>query len=105
MSCRSTLSFARAGIFICSGDPEALRYALLIDGVNGRIKYEVTRSTVRHTPPTHILSVKIPLPPLTTQQAIVAADRKLITRFEKKTQAILARIWDEDMEPTHSPEP
>jgi len=36
--------------------------------------------------------VKIPLPPLTTQQAIVAADRKLITRFEKKTQAILARI-------------
>lgn len=41
--------------------------------------------------------------PLTTQQAIVAeieaeqalvaANRELITRFEKKIQATLARIW------------
>ncbi|MDZ4854233.1 MAG: restriction endonuclease subunit S, partial [Nitrospirota bacterium] len=48
----------------------------------------------------------IPLPPLATQQAIVAeieaeqalvaANRELITRFEKKIQAILARIWGED---------
>ena len=49
---------------------------------------------------------KIPLPPLATQQAIVAeieaeqalvaANRELIERFEKKIQAILARIWGED---------
>ena len=33
---------------------------------------------------------------LTTQQALVAANRELITRFEKKIQATLARIWGED---------
>jgi len=48
----------------------------------------------------------IPLPPLATQQtivaeieaeqALVAANRELITRFEKKIQATLARIWGED---------
>ncbi|MDD5198195.1 MAG: N-6 DNA methylase [Terrimicrobiaceae bacterium] len=48
----------------------------------------------------------VPLPPLATQQAIVAeieaeqalvaANRELITRFEKKTQATLARVWGED---------
>jgi len=30
------------------------------------------------------------------EQALVAANRELITRFEKKIQAILARIWGED---------
>ena len=49
---------------------------------------------------------QIPLPPLATQQAIVAeieaeqalvaANRELITRFEQKIQATLARIWGED---------
>lgn len=49
---------------------------------------------------------EIPLPPLATQQAIVAeieaeqalvaANRELITRFEQKIQATLARIWGED---------
>jgi len=48
---------------------------------------------------------KIPLPPIETQQAIVAeieaeqalvaANRELITRMEKKIQATLARIWGE----------
>lgn len=47
----------------------------------------------------------IPLPPLATQQAIVAeieaeqalvaANRELITRFEQKIQATLACIWGE----------
>ena len=50
--------------------------------------------------------LKIPLPTLTKQQAIVAeieaeqaliaANRELITRFEKKIQATLARIWGEE---------
>jgi restriction endonuclease S subunit len=50
--------------------------------------------------------VPIPLPPLATQQAIVAeieaeqalvaANRELIARFEKKIQATLARFWGED---------
>jgi len=48
----------------------------------------------------------IPLPPLATQQAIVAeieaeqalvtVNRELIIRFEKKIQATLARVWGED---------
>jgi len=54
----------------------------------------------------------IPLPNLATQQAIVAeieaeqalvaADRELIARFEKKIQATLARVWGE--EPPAAPE-
>ena len=83
-----------------------LRYAFLLDGVNGRIKREATGSTVRHTSPSRILSVKIPLPPLAAQQAIVAeiedeqalvaANRELIARFEKKIETTLARVWGED---------
>ena len=82
-----------------------LRYAFLIDSVNGHIKREATGSTVRHTSPTRILGVEIPLPPIGAQQAIVAeieaeqalvnANKELITRFEKKIQATLARVWGE----------
>jgi type I restriction enzyme M protein len=49
--------------------------------------------------------VKVPLPPLAEQQAIVAeieaeqnlvnANRELITRFEAKIQTTLSRIWGE----------
>ena len=48
---------------------------------------------------------QIPLPPLETQQAIVAeikterslvdANRELITRFEKKIQDTINRVWAE----------
>ncbi len=51
-------------------------------------------------------SIQIPLPPLATQQAIVAeieaeqalvaVNRELIARFEKKIQVTLARIWGEE---------
>jgi type I restriction enzyme M protein len=50
---------------------------------------------------------EIPLPPLATQQAIVAeieaeqalvaASRELIARFEQKIQATLTRVWGEDV--------
>ncbi len=50
--------------------------------------------------------ILIPLPPLETQQDIVAeieaeqamveSNRKLIDRFEKKIQAAVARVWGED---------
>jgi type I restriction enzyme M protein len=56
---------------------------------------------------------QIPLPPLATQRAIVAeieaeqalvsANRELITRFEQKIQTTLARVWGE--EKAISPEP
>ena len=55
--------------------------------------------------PADLNELQIPLPPLATQQAIVAeieaeqalvaANRELITRFEQKIQATLARIWGE----------
>jgi restriction endonuclease S subunit len=55
---------------------------------------------------------QIPLPPLATQraivaeieaeQALVAANRELITRFEQKIQTTLARVWGEE-EPACAP--
>jgi type I restriction enzyme M protein len=54
--------------------------------------------------------ITIPIPPLATQQAIVAeieaeqalvnANRELIERFEKKIQATLARVWGEEVSET-----
>jgi type I restriction enzyme M protein len=54
------------------------------------------------------LQLDVPLPSLQTQQsivaeieaeqALVAANRELITRFEKKIQATLARVWGEEPE-------
>ena len=53
-------------------------------------------------------SLEIPLPPLETQHAIVAeieaeqamveSNRKLIERFEKKIEAVIARVWGEDVQ-------
>lgn len=53
-----------------------------------------------------VLQFKIPLPPIEIQKAIVAeieaeqilvnANRELITRFEKKIQTTLNRIWGEE---------
>ena len=53
-----------------------------------------------------IRKLEIPLPPLATQQtivaeieaeqALVAANRELIQRFEKKIQATIARVWGAD---------
>lgn len=55
--------------------------------------------------------LRLPLPPLATQQAIVAeieaeqalvaANRELIARFEQKIQATLSRIWGEDAPSEH----
>ncbi len=62
-------------------------------------------AVIRHFGPTHIRQMTISVPPVATQQAIVAeieaeqalvaANRDLIVRFEKKIQATLARIWGE----------
>ena len=57
-------------------------------------------------PLVNTLQIPIPLPPLATQRAIVAeieaeqalvsANRELITRFEQKIQTTLARVWGEE---------
>jgi type I restriction enzyme M protein len=69
---------------------------------------------LQRVPRSVVESYQIPLPPLDTQQviiaeieaeqALVAANRELITRFEKKVQATIARIWGEEAEPTPSEE-
>ena len=55
-----------------------------------------------------IKTIRIPLPTVATQQAIVAeieaeqalvhANRELIRRFERKIQATIARVWGEEAE-------
>jgi len=62
-------------------------------------------TTIKHLTLDSFKQLRVPLPPLATQQAIVAeieaeqalvaANRELITRFEQKIQATLARIWGE----------
>ena len=71
-----------------------------------------TREALNYT---QIRQLQIPLPSLATQQAIVAeieaeqalvaANRELITRFEQKIQATLARIWGEDSESANGASP
>ncbi len=61
---------------------------------------------LQRVPRTVIEKYKIPVPPIETQQsivaeieaeqALVAANRELIERFEKKIQATITRIWGED---------
>jgi len=71
------------------------------------LAFDLSRWASESQPPsmrkTTVEAHEIPLPPLATQQAIVAeieaeqalvaANRELITRFERKIQATLARIW------------
>ena len=65
-----------------------------------------TSGSMKNISKPQLLSLRIPFPPLATQQAIVAeieaeqaivaANRELIARFEQKIQATLARVWGED---------
>ncbi len=63
-------------------------------------------ANIRNLSQSILNKLKVPLPPLATQQAIVAeieaeqalvaANRELIARFEEKIQATLARVWGQD---------
>lgn len=78
---------------------------MLSDRFNDRIRGYYERASIPKINRSQLFEAEVPLPPLTTQQAIVAeieaeqalvgANRELITRFEKKIQATLARIWGE----------
>ena len=71
-----------------------------------RIKSEGHGIAMMHATKGSMEKRRFPLPPLATQQAIVAeieaeqalvaANGELITRMEKKIQATLARVWGED---------
>ena len=65
-----------------------------------------TSGSMKNIAKPQLLSITVPLPPLAIQQAIVAeieaeqvlvvGNRELITRFEKKIQTMLARVWGEE---------
>ena len=88
--------------------PRVSPYFLNAILVAAKVYWKTVANSTRKDPnitKTDVLNFKLPLPPLATQQAIVAeieaeqalvaANRELITRFEKKIQATLARIWGE----------
>jgi type I restriction enzyme M protein len=84
----------------------------LLESDSEKIKAEGNGIAMTHATKGAMEQRKFPLPPLDTQraivaeieaeQALVAANRPLITRFEKKIQATLARVWGEAAEPTQT---
>lgn len=79
---------------------------MLSDTFNERIRGFYERASIPKINRSQLFGVEIPLPPLATQEEIVAeleaeqtlvsANRNLIARFENKIQATLARVWGED---------
>ena len=90
----------------CQVDNRFLKDVLDSASMQSRFNRQASGSTQKFIPLGFIRKLEIPLPPLATQQAIVAeieaeqalvaANRELITRFEHKIQATLARVWGED---------
>jgi len=90
----------------CQVDNRFLKDVLASAEMQSRFDREASGSTQRFIPLGFIRKLLIPLPPLATQQVIVAeieaeqvlvaANRELIARFEKKIQATLARVWGEE---------
>ena len=87
-------------------DNRFLKDVLDSAAMQSRFDRQASGSTQKFIPLGFIRKLEIPLPPLATQQAIVAeieaeqalvaANRELIARFEKKIQATLARVWGEE---------
>ncbi len=79
---------------------------MLSDRFNEQIRGYYERASIPKINRSQLFGTEIPLPPLATQkaivaeieaeQALVAANRELIERFEKKIQAVLARVWGEE---------
>ena len=91
--------------------PEYLYFALLaLHATHGS---QSVGAVFKNLTTDQIREFKIALPPVTTQQAIVAeieaeqalvdANRELIVRFEKKIQATLARVWGEELSSDDQP--
>lgn len=84
-----------------------LVYLLQEMALSGALLGWLSGTTIKHLTLESFNKLPIPLPPLETQralvaeieaeQALVAANRELITRFEQKIQATLARVWGEEI--------
>lgn len=100
-----------SSVAVLRGKPEMLDNRYLVFFLNSDRGRESMLSMISGVAITRLTLTKlnsalIPLPPLATQlaivaeieaeQALVVANRELIARFEKKIQATLARVWDED---------
>ncbi|MHB1005848.1 MAG: N-6 DNA methylase [Chloroflexota bacterium] len=80
---------------------------MLSDTFNERIRRYYERANIPKINRLQLFDTEIPLPSLATQQtvvaeieaeqALVAANRELIERFEKKIQATIARVWGDDL--------
>jgi|CXWL01.1.fsa_nt_gi type I restriction enzyme M protein len=87
-------------------EPLILVYLLQKMARSGVLVSWLSGTTIKHLTLESFNKLPIPLPPLATQQAVVAeieaeetlvaANRELITRFEQKIQATLARVWGEE---------
>ena len=83
-----------------------LKYVLASAEMQTRFEEQASGSSQKFISLGFIRSLSIPLPPVEIQetivaqieaeQALVAANRDLIERFERKTQATIARVWGED---------
>jgi len=79
---------------------------MLSSTFNDAIRGFYERASIPKINQSQLFKTRIPLPVVKTQRAIVAeieveqalvnANRELISRFEKKIQATLARVWGED---------
>ncbi|MDD4979125.1 MAG: N-6 DNA methylase [Gallionella sp.] len=90
----------------CQVDNRFLKDVLDSAEMQNRFEQQASGSTQRFISLGFIRKLQIPLPPLATQQtiaaeieteqALVAANRELIERFEKKIQTTLDLVWGED---------
>jgi type I restriction enzyme M protein len=87
-------------------EPSVLVFLLQEMALSGALVGWLSGTTIKHLTLESFNKLPVPFPPLATQQAIVAeieaeqalvaANRELVARFEQKIQATLARIWGED---------
>lgn len=85
--------------------PAYLLHLLRTPEFRGKVVGLSNRANITNISQVSLQSLLIPLPPLATQNAIVAeieaeqvlvgANRELIARFERKIQVTLGRVWGE----------
>ena len=75
--------------------------------VTGAAQPKVNQEALNRIPipiPDDVATQQAIVAEIEAEQALVAANRELIIRFEQKIQATLARVWGEDMAPANLPD-
>ena len=86
-------------------EPAYLFQQLRHNNFNDFLRRKISGANINNLNAKLFYQFRIPLPPLATQQAIVAeieaeralvtGNRQLIERFEKKIENVVARVWGE----------